>query len=186
MDEVFRSYLDPAFRYVWSQGPTRVRGRQDALRDGLNCVALAHLVLRDLFGHTLPASFQSWELFEDRAFFEPVDGVPTAQAGDLVWFGAARPRLRLDEFEPRFEDGELVNVADFAVNHVAVHTGERAGGDPLLLHASSLDGTNVLWPLARFAARPRYAKIYGIQRLRASFRSAPLDARTDRSVVEQP
>jgi hypothetical protein len=41
MDEVFSRYLDPAFRYVRSQSPARVRSRDDALRDGLNCVALA-------------------------------------------------------------------------------------------------------------------------------------------------
>jgi hypothetical protein len=36
MDEVFSRYLDPAFRYVRSQSPARVRSRDDALRDGLN------------------------------------------------------------------------------------------------------------------------------------------------------
>jgi hypothetical protein len=179
VDEVFRSYLDPAFRYVWSQSPARVRSREDALRDGLNCVALAHLVLRDLFGHVLPASYQSLELFQDRRYFEPVDDLARSRAGDLVWFGVAEPRLPLDEFVPLFEDGELLNVADFPVNHVAVHTGEHLGGDPLLLHASSLDGTNALWPLRRFADHPRYGRIYGVHRLRASFRPV-------RSVVEQP
>lgn len=50
MDEVFSRYLDPAFRYVRCQSPARVRSREDARRAGLNCVALAHLVIRDLFG----------------------------------------------------------------------------------------------------------------------------------------
>jgi hypothetical protein len=59
MDEVFSRYLDPAFRYVRSQSPARVRSRDDALRDGLNWVALAHLAIRDLFGCVLPARLQT-------------------------------------------------------------------------------------------------------------------------------
>lgn len=47
MDEVFSRYLDPAFRYVSSQSRARARSRDDALRDGLNCAALAHLVIRE-------------------------------------------------------------------------------------------------------------------------------------------
>jgi hypothetical protein len=57
MDETFLRYRDPAFRYAKSRNPARVRCRDDALRDGLNCVALAHLMIRDLFGYTLPATF---------------------------------------------------------------------------------------------------------------------------------
>jgi hypothetical protein len=83
VDEVFSRYLDPAFRYVRSQNPARVRSCQDALRDGLNCVALAHLVTRDL-----------------------------------------------------------------------------------LLFASSVDGTNALWPLRRFSDYDRCRRIYVIRRLR--------------------
>jgi hypothetical protein len=56
MNKVFLRYLDPGFRYVKSQNPALVRCRDDALRDGLNCVALAHLVIRDLFGYVLPGT----------------------------------------------------------------------------------------------------------------------------------
>jgi hypothetical protein len=72
MDKVFLRYLDPAFRYVKSQTPALVRCRDDALRDGLNCVALAHLVIRDLFGYVLPAHLQALELVRDLEHFEPV------------------------------------------------------------------------------------------------------------------
>jgi hypothetical protein len=39
---------DPAFGYAKSQNAARVRSREDALRDGLDCVALARLVIGDL------------------------------------------------------------------------------------------------------------------------------------------
>ena len=170
MDEVFSRYLDPAFRYVWSQNPARVRSRQDALRDGLNCVALAHLVTRDLFGYTLPAWFQSLELARDRTHFEAVPDPEPVQVGDLVWFGVDQPCVGLDEFVPQYDGDELVNGADVPVKHVAICTGSRDDGDSVLLHASSVDGTNALWPLRRFSDYDRCRRIYVIRRLRRELR----------------
>jgi hypothetical protein len=170
VDEVFSRYLDPAFRYVWSQNPARVRSRQDALRDGLNCVALAHLVTRDLFGYTLPARLQSLELVRDLAHFETVADAGTMRVGDLAWFGVERPVVGLDEFVPRYDGDELMNGSDVPVKHVAICAGARDDGDRLMLHASSVDGTNALWPLRRFRDYERYRRIYVIQRLRQEFR----------------
>jgi hypothetical protein len=170
VDEVFSRYLDPAFRYVWSQNPARVRSREDALRDGLNCVALAHLVTRDLFGYTLPARLQALELSRDLAHFEPVPGPERMRAGDLVWFGVDRPRVGLDEFVPQYDGDELVNGGDVPVKHVAICTGSSDDHDSLLLHASSVDGTNALWPLRRFSNYDRCRRIYAIRRLRREFR----------------
>lgn len=172
MNEVFESCLDPALRYVFSQGPARVRSWDDARRDGLNCVALAHLVIRDLFGCPLPAGSQALELFHDLDHFEPVPPAGALRPGDLVWLGTARPRVPLDEFVPRYQDGELLNFADFPVNHVAVCTGEHAAQDHLMLHASPLEGTTALWPLRRFQDHDRYRVIYGIRRLRVRHRAA--------------
>ena len=176
MDEVFSRYLDPAFRYVRSQNPARVRSRQDALRDGLNCVALAHLVTRDLFGCTLPARLQSLELARDLTHFEQVADPGSMQAGDLVWFGVDRPRVGLDEFVPQYDGDELMNGSDVPVKHVAICAGTCDDGDRLLLHASSVVGTNALWPLKQFRDYDRYRRIYAIRRLRQEFRhprSAP-------------
>jgi hypothetical protein len=39
-----------------------------------------------------------------------------------------------------------------------------------MLHASSADGTNALWPLRRFRDYDGYGSIYAIQRLRREFR----------------
>jgi hypothetical protein len=168
--EVFPRYLDPAFRYVRSQTPARVRSWDDALCDGLNCVALAHLVIRDLFGYTLPAQLQALELTLDLEHFEPVPDPERMEAGDLVWFGVDRPHVELAEFVPRYDGDELANFRDFPVKHVAVCTDTRDDGDRLLLHASSVDGTNALWPLRKFADYHRYRRIYAIRRLRREFR----------------
>jgi hypothetical protein len=169
-NEVFLRYLDPGFRYVRTQVPARVRTREDALRDGLNCVALAHLVTRELFGYALPASYQSLELVRDLEHFEPVRGPDMMQAGDLVWLGVGRPLVRLEDFIPEYCGDELLNFNDFPVNHVAICTGIRKNGDHVLLHASTVDGTNALWPLPEFDHYDRYSRIYAIRRLRQEFR----------------
>lgn len=169
--DVFQQYLDPGFRYSLFQRPELVRSREDALRDGLNCVSLAHLVIRDLFGYTLPASLQSYELARDREHFEPVADPADLRAGDLVWFGLEGPEASLETFVPRFDGDNLVNWRDMPVKHVAVATGTRdGGGDPLLLHASKIAGTNVVWPLRRFRDYDRYQRIHVILRLRPAFR----------------
>lgn len=170
MDEVFSRYLDPAFRYVRSQNPARVRSREDALRDGVNCVALAHLVTRDLFGCTLPARLQALELVCDREHFEPVPGPSAMQTGDLAWFGVPDPSVSLDEFVPRYRGDELLNFEELPISHVAISTGARDGIDHVLLHASAVDGTTALWPLRRFREYERYRRIYAIRRLRDNFR----------------
>ena len=170
MDEAFLRYLDPAFRYVKSQNPVRVRCRDDALRDGLNCVALAHLVIRDLLGYTLPAHLQALELVRDLEHFEPVPDPGHLQAGDLVWLGEQRPRVEQEGFVPQYDGDELVNGGDYPVKHVAICTGTRDEDDQLLLHASAADGTNALWPLRRFRDYDRYGRIYAIRRLRQELR----------------
>jgi hypothetical protein len=68
------------------------------------------------------------------------------QAGDLVWLGVDRPLVGLDDFIPEYCGDELLNFNDFPVNHVAICTGIRENGDHVLLHASTVDGTNTLWP----------------------------------------
>lgn len=162
MDEVFARYVGPEFRWAYRQNPARVRTREDALTGGLNCVALAHLVLRDLFGFTLPAGLQTYEILGDRIYFEPVPGPGDLRAGDLVWFGPQRPPVSLEEFVPRFDGDDITNMREFPVKHVAVCTG--GPGDPLL-HASGVEGTTALWPLERFRQYDKYGKIYAIRRL---------------------
>jgi hypothetical protein len=169
-DEVFLRYLGPGFRYIRIQVPARVRTREDALRDGLNCAALAHLVTCGLFGCTLPASYQSLELVRDLEHFEPVGSPDRMQAGDLAWLGADRPLVRLEDFIPGYCGDELLNFNDFPVSHVAICTGIRKNGDHVLPRASTVDGTSALWPLRESVHHDRYSPIYSIQRLRQEFR----------------
>jgi hypothetical protein len=173
VNEALASYLDPRFRFVVTQIPERVRSRDDALGAGLNCIALAHLVTRELFQYSLPSHMQATELSSDVVHFGLVESTADMITGDLLWFGTDKPVIHLDDFIPRFAaDGELLNFDEFPINHVGIYTGERQGAEYLILHASPVDGTNAVWPLSRFADYRRYGTIYKIMRLREQFRAS--------------
>lgn len=158
--------MDDAFRYDFDQGPKQVRSREDAIRYGINCVGLAHLALLDIFGRELDPSRHCYEMFTDNEQFATVESAAEMRIGDLAWVGVSRPPVPLDKFVPEYDDtGYLLNWRDFAVNHVAIYTGQTQDGEPLMLHASPMDGTNAIWPLSRFAEYQRYEKIYRISRL---------------------
>lgn len=158
-------FIDPAYVYRFSQGPDKVRTITDAQERGINCVSLAHLAIRHLFGRTLPEELMCYEMFADTAQFDTVGSLDQMQAGDLIWFGIDKPEVPLEDFQPSYNAaGELENWWQSPVKHVAIYTGQQTD-DYQLLHATHLTGTNVVWPLRQFAAYERYRKIYRISRL---------------------
>lgn len=160
-------YVDSDFVYRFMQNPDVVRSEEDARRDGINCVSLAHLALKELFEKELPEDLLCAELYADRDYFDHFDSLDNLQTGDLVWFGIENPRIMPDDFTPLYEQGRLVNWRDFPIKHVAISTGERdETGDELLLHSTYYEGTNTIWPLSQFASYERYRRTYGISRLK--------------------
>src|ERR1700712_5367578 len=103
MIHAMEQYIGDQYVYRFMNNPDRVRSREDAERYGLNCVSLAHLVLKDLFDCELPPELGCAELFRDKEHFEPVAGIEAAQTGDLVWFGVEKPKVEVAEFNPRYE-----------------------------------------------------------------------------------
>lgn len=155
------------------QNPDKVRTKQDALKDGINCVSLAHLAIGDLFDCKLPPELACAELYRDEDYFAPIEESSDLRLGDLVWFGkpsAVDPRA----IELRYDtSGNLVNWQDSPVKHVAIYTGIKKQGDPLLLHATNYGKRNVIWPLSEFGKYERYKQLYDITRLKAE-RIGPL------------
>lgn len=144
-----------------------MRTKDDALQDGINCVSLAHLVLKDVFDCELPPHLGCAELYLDREYFKPVDAIDDMRAGDLVWFGLQEALRQPEEVQLQYDEaGNLVNWREFPVKHVAVNTGLQVEDEPLLLHATNVEGRhNKIWPLSKFWSYPRYQKLYGITRL---------------------
>ncbi len=160
------TYVDPRFVYDFWQGPREVRNLDQALENGINCISLAHLAIRGLFKYELPEELHCAELFNDVSYFDEVPTVSDMEPGDLIWFGLEEPVMSAEEFVPVYQGDKLTNWRDFPVKHVGIFTGKYEDSEPLILHSSNIEGTNVIWPLSRFDEYRRYQKIYGIRRLK--------------------
>ena len=163
MSDVLDRYVDSSYTYRFTQGPGVVRTHEDALRDGINCVSLAHLALLDLFNYELPSELQCTEMFLDRQHFTDVRDISQHRLGDLFWFGVDDAVVEPTAFVPIYDDkGNLTNWKDFPIKHVAVATGRvDDSGDPLLLHSTHIEGTNSIWPMRKFGDYRRYRKLHG-------------------------
>jgi hypothetical protein len=170
MLKTFEPYIDPEFEYSFLAGPDAVCTPHQALQRGINCISIAHFVLKDLFDTELPTTLGCAELCTDREMFQEVTG--DLAVGDLLWFGiGASDEIKPQDFVPIYDGNRnLVNWHDFPVKHVAINTGELLEGEPLLLHSSDYVGTNAIWPLRDFGERYRYQKQYGATRLKTEYR----------------
>ncbi len=166
MSDVLDRYINPSYVYRFSQGPDVVQTTEDALKNGINCISLAHLALKDIFDYQLPSELQCAEMYLDTDRFTKVDSIAEMRRGDLVWFGIDKATIEPEEFTPVYENGALTNWSDFPIKHAAIHTGDAdIDGNPLLLHSTHVEGTNTIWPLPKFAVYQKYRKLYGISRL---------------------
>jgi hypothetical protein len=164
MSELLEQYLNPDYRYNFWQNPDLVRSREDALRNGINCVSLAHLALKDLYGYELPSTLGCAEMYQDTEHFKPVEDFQL-QTGDLVWFGIEKPLTPPENIELVYNAaGDLVNWRDFPVKHVGVVFDVKE--ESRILHATHVTGTNVLWTLSDFAQHQRYRRLYKTSRLK--------------------
>ena len=160
----FAELLDPQFEYVFTQGPDKATNLHEAAEHGMNCVSVAHWLLDKLTGHRLPTDMYCFEMFYS-SVFEAVRAVREMRIGDLVWLGNPA-NGRMQDSIPDFADGQMANWGGCPVNHIGVFTGRFAWhNDPLILHASSVEGTNVVQPLSAMARVPNWSHVYGIKRL---------------------
>jgi len=158
-------YMGPEFRYAFLSGPDVVRSIEHALEHGNNCVALVHLAIKEYFGYDLPSDLHCAELYQDSRHFEKLDDLAELEFGDLVWFGVKNPSISPAEFVPVYEDGRLVNWREFPIKHVGINVSQGSEGEPEILHATFVEGTNTVWPLSKFGHYPKYSQTYGASRL---------------------
>jgi hypothetical protein len=132
-------------RYAFHNGPGKER--QEGATLELNCQAWVHYDLRTL-GIKLPAWMRSKEIFEDDGlYFHTLGSGEISQRGDVFLFGGQTNQ------DPRFL-------------HLAVHSGYqmKETAEPILTHATVMEGTVSPWPLSQFFNEPRYVRLFGIKR----------------------
>src|ERR1700691_5786652 len=87
MNNVFKNYIDKPYRYVYQNGPDIITSKDQAFKEGLNCIALMHLLLKDIFKLELPSNVKGWEIFCDNPYFESIKSKEDLQTGDILFFG---------------------------------------------------------------------------------------------------
>jgi len=177
MNQAITSYLNDTYLYEFKHWPDTIHTQQEALARGLNCVSLAHLIDKSLFGIDLPESLRCIELFYENPYYTTVNSVQDLQIGDLMFVAAKGEQEKIDIFIPRYdEQGNLLNGSEFPHMHIAIYAGEKDEQvDPLFIHANWIDKKVSLWPLRKFREYPRYEEIYAIKRIKLDL-SAPKPA----------
>lgn len=172
MNQVVKRYLKANLYYNFTAGPNTIHTINQAQIIGINCVSLFHLFIHDAFGYELPHSLRSYEMTQDKKYFNTINSPDNMQFGDVVAFGLREPRVQLDKFVPQYKGGELVNWSDYPIKHFAVYMGTAKDKDYLMLHASTRNGTVSVEPLKMFAQHEKYKRIYYIRRLKEKYKSS--------------
>lgn len=166
LGQILERYISPEFIYNYNAGPNVIRTIDDARSFGINCVALAHLVVKDLFDVELPSELDCYELYTDRLYSSFYKSSSNLLFGDLVWFGTVTGHTAVDSFKPEYEQtGNITNWRRFPINHVGVCIAAEPNDVPLILHASRVVGTNSVWSLDDFSKHRYYRQIHGLSRI---------------------
>lgn len=134
-------YLGLPYRY--DHGPIN---RPKLLTEGINCQLLTHLVIAQL-GICLHPDYRSSEIYTNTKSLNV--SPDKATAGDIFLFGR-----KLGQDPTRL--------------HLAVMVDKTFDNHPVLIHATVVEKSVVLWPLARFQSEIRYQILFGIKRFRRS------------------
>lgn len=167
--DITERYVDPDCTYDFWLRPQDVPDLQTAQQKGMNCVVLAHLVMKEMFDYELPPDLRCTEMFLDSTHFVRTEfNAEQLRPGDLVWFGRAASRVSAEQFKPSYDQsGHMQNWRDFPVNHVGIYVGRDAQDEAQILHSVARENTT-LWPLRKFGQVPRYSIVWGSSRLLAA------------------
>jgi hypothetical protein len=175
MNTVFKEFLDAGYAYSFGNGPDVIRTETQAKQEGLNCVALMHLLIPHLVGVELPGNLRGWEMYCSNPFFRDVDGVKDMNLGDVLFFGRPTlPEYAL-QYSPAYDEHNELTNEEIGNNlighrysgvHLAMNTGEVDDTEnPLLIHANKMEGTVVIWSLAKFLDLKQYSTVHAIKRI---------------------
>lgn len=140
--------LETSVRYIqysFLAGPGTEEVRGGVCK--MNCQAWVHWELSTL-GVLLPTEMKSLEIYTDESvFFRTLLSGEPVRRGDVFLFGRT-------------------DLVDYRLLHLAIHSGyeKKQTREPILTHATYIDGTVTAWPLSWFSRQPRYGKLFAIKR----------------------
>jgi len=161
MNQSIESLLGIPYRY--ENGPFSYESENEARQNGINCIALVHLIYDKIFNVLLPRELRAYEMYCPNSYLDSVSESSSYQIGDIIFVGRKNLTKVLENFNPDFDkNGNLITKFPL---HLAVHAGERSGSKELFVHANYDDKKVSVWSEDQLLNNSRYGQIYARKRL---------------------
>lgn len=174
MNSVFQVFLDKGYKYNYRNGPNVISSQEQALKDGINCIGLMHLLIRELFGIRLPQNLRVLEIYNDNPYFKTIDKLEDIQMGDIIFLGRKQLPEYIFLYKPQYdkeknlineEEGRAAIGEKYAGYHTVMHTGDKdKNGNPLVIDIERIVDTVKVWSLNELMEEERYEVLYKIKR----------------------
>jgi hypothetical protein len=167
-------YLNKSIYYNYSNGPEVISTYKDAVRFGINCIGLMHLLIHDVFEVTLPKYLRVLEIYHDNPFFHSVNGIETAILGDIIFLGRKILPIYINSYIPKYDhcahlmnenEGKTIIGNQYAGFHTAMYCGKDEDNQPLFIDIQKCTNEIKIWHLHELYSFEQYEVLYAIKRL---------------------
>ena len=169
MHKTFEKYLNSSLRYEKLSGPDKVSSFDDAKKYGLNCGALVHILIKELFNFKLPKELMCIELSYDQKYFKDVTKSKNIKRGDISILAKEGISHLFEPFKGEYISTEKIyDISKHPRIHLLMYTGEsNSNGSPLLIHSNPLSENAIeIAPIENILKNKNYKKEYKRCRLR--------------------
>ncbi|MFA6572488.1 MAG: hypothetical protein WCT77_14765 [Bacteroidota bacterium] len=175
MNKTFQSFLDASYRYNYQNGPNVITSEGQALKEGINCIGLMHLLVKRLFNISLPQNLRVLEIYNDNPYFKTVSETDELQMGDVLFLGREQLPDYINLYKPRYDEGKNLINEDEGKNiigdkhagyHTVMYTGERdENSTPLVIDIEKAADNVRIWILKELMKNEKYKVLYRIKRI---------------------
>jgi hypothetical protein len=161
--------------YNYQKGPNVIVSEKQAVKEGINCIGLMHLLLKKLFNRTVPDNLRVLEIFHENPYFQTINTLKTIQMGDILFLGKIEISAYIYAYKPIFDrnkhlsneqEGRNIIGKKYAGFHTAMFTGDRdIQGDPLIIDIQKETNKVRIWSLNELMSKEKYRKLYKIKRI---------------------
>ena len=172
MNEIFEKYLKIPLKYEKLSGPDKISSIDDAKKYGINCGALVHILINELFKIEFPKELMCIELSYDQEYFKDATDDPDIKLGDISILAKEGISQLLKPFESEYiSNGRISDFRKHPRIHLLMYTGETDSlGSPLLIHSNPhSDNAIEISTLEKIMRHKNYEQEYKICRLREDF-----------------
>lgn len=175
MNSVFQTFLDAGYKYNFRNGPNIITSEEQAMKEGVNCIGLMHLLIKRLFNVSLPQNLRVLEIYNDNLYFKTVDKADELQTGDILFLGREQLPDYINLYKPIYDENKnLINEKEgsdiigdkHAGYHTVMYTGVKdEKATPLVIDIESTTNEVRVWTLKELMDNEKYRVLYKVKRL---------------------